>query len=552
MTKRMTDKCAFAWRVALLVAVVCLLGGQADAQTTAWWHFDEAAAGTSAAANTVENSCNPGTYCDVFSCEGAGTNGYSAYLPRYARPFPGLRVYDPVSGETYMNRSAMEFRTASRGSLKAYYGGVLRTSAPDGFMPGSKSQLTVECLVCTTGMVAETFAPIVSYLSGTAFMNERWAIYYQKHSGSNKLALRFKGAVKMESSAVDADITDGRWHHIALSWDGSNAKIYVDYELKRNYTDFSSGDIAVNYNPDIYIGGYTTQYNDNSGCRRFNGLIDEVRISNAVLEPAQFLRLLPTSGDADEVVRMRFDSAVGGPLRHGEVVTENFDFQGQHYEYSGSDPATYDMTTMPAKRIANTESAVALPDVSSYCQTTNEAGYASYVLVTNIVAAIGTGDRNYTIEAFFRARDSLRGKTLLKIQKANSTGTYGHIYFTDDGYVQFIRTERVYWGLAYSTYESSVSEDGCWHHIAVVNDRTNDKVLFYFDHRLVKTSDVKVSALGDPTLWHLYVGVGATQNVIEPAKFFNGWIDELRITKRALGPSEFLHGRTPGPMVIVE
>ena len=92
--------------------------------------------------------------------------------------------------------------------------------------------------------------------------------------------------------------------------------------------------------------------------------------------------------------------------------------------------------------------------------------------------------------------------------------------------------------------------DGNWHHVALVVDRTHRKAGFYLDRTLIKeTQDFtlasQVSTFDDPRK-PLKIGDGWGGNTDEALQDLS--IDELRITRRALDPLEFL---TPGPVAAI-
>jgi hypothetical protein len=72
-----------------------------------------------------------------------------------------------------------------------------------------------------------------------------------------------------------ADVNDGRWHHVAGTYDGSQICLYVDGKLDISST--ASGTIIINDQP-VYIGENSEQSN-----RFWNGLIDDVRIYSYAL-----------------------------------------------------------------------------------------------------------------------------------------------------------------------------------------------------------------------------------------------------------------------------
>ena len=92
--------------------------------------------------------------------------------PAFGPAFSGLAVYDPVSGTTNVNCSAMRFVTARGGSNpgansgRAYYGGAFKVDKAT-LYPGCTDAVTIEALVCTTGGVFNTFGPIIGCLAGS-------------------------------------------------------------------------------------------------------------------------------------------------------------------------------------------------------------------------------------------------------------------------------------------------------------------------------------------------------------------------------------------------
>ena len=78
--------------------------------------------------------------------------------------------------------------------------------------------------------------------------------------------------LKHKDISVNFDFLDGKWHHVAFTYDGTTRKIYIDGELKKS--DTPSGTLPPSGNP-LQIGKYY-------GGTEFNGIIDEVRISKTI------------------------------------------------------------------------------------------------------------------------------------------------------------------------------------------------------------------------------------------------------------------------------
>lgn len=83
--------------------------------------------------------------------------------------------------------------------------------------------------------------------------------------------------------AGDADVADGQWHHVAAVYGGGKSCIYIDGRPD-NEIDMS-GSIATNNEP-VCIGE-----NSQARGRAFNGMIDDVRIFDYALSPAEISML---------------------------------------------------------------------------------------------------------------------------------------------------------------------------------------------------------------------------------------------------------------------
>jgi hypothetical protein len=85
------------------------------------------------------------------------------------------------------------------------------------------------------------------------------------------------------------NIKDGKWHHLAVSYDNTTKtmKMYLDYEeiLQREQVEK-----LLPYKDMVYrCGRFCSE-------RGFSGWMDEIRLSNTVLEPQDFIKLMPSDG----------------------------------------------------------------------------------------------------------------------------------------------------------------------------------------------------------------------------------------------------------------
>ena len=538
--------------------------GAAMADTVAWWHFDECDPGTTAPADTVASDEAPTTYAHVYTI--GDNDAMSAlhenegdYLPKYAKPFRGRAVYDPVSDITRINSAAMKFNVARGGSSpdtdagRARYGGGLKFDGGKTLYSSlaGTCALTVEAFVCSTGGVYNLFAPIVGCVSGTSWTSEYWALYMRD---DGTIAVRFAAGGSTSvwytgDGRGTTKVNDGEWHHVALTYDGSNVRIYVDYVLDKKSSDSSdrvygkTGNIAVYGDQTAtWIGGYA--YGDaTNGSRKYPGLIDEVRVSNATLTPDQFLRMQPIDMDPDELVRVSFV-----PDEYNVLLKNDYrnlaDMLGPNRptavfrKVSGAGSSVYDTATKAGSIMAaKAETDVWSEDVASFYQETNDVGKANYVQMPSISKLLYGSDganASYTVEMFYKTRSTVRGTTsdrqvLMKFSGAPYFNVLFNALNSNLLYVPRTDDANQYLGSRFSN-----ADDSKWHHVAIVVDGANQSMNFYLDYTLDKTQAGALPAVG--TGYSLFFG--AKEN--GGGQWFDGWIDDIRVTRRALTPDEFL------------
>jgi hypothetical protein len=107
------------------------------------------------------------------------------------------------------------------------------------------------------------------------------------------------------------------WHHVAMTYDGSNVRIYMDGTLVK--TQAASGSITTNTNP-LYIG------NQNGYPEFYGGSVDEVRIWNVVRSQAQIQANMNnelTGSESGLVAYYKFNE--GTPAGNNTAITTTAD-----------------------------------------------------------------------------------------------------------------------------------------------------------------------------------------------------------------------------------
>ena len=575
--------------IVLATAVLVAASITVRADTIAWWHFDEDAPGTKAQADTIAPDQAPTHYAtpEAMSAKtiyAAGSDEYdaSAYAPTYTRPFRGRVIYDPVTDTYRTNSAAMRFNSA-KGTYPAEYGGCIKVPNTQSLLSPCSAAFTVEAFVCTTGKttsVANNFAPLVASVNGTKFTSEQWALYMDV-SGSTALgglSIRLGTSagycVKYGSGGATATkINDGNWHHVAYTYDSAletpAVKLYIDHVLAKtwaynpNSSDANDKKITgtISYGDDnaIYIGGYDNFANSSGstiyGYRRYPGVIDEVRISNAALAPAQFLRMRP-SADTNVILQISFDP---DEYETTPSTTKNFsdaidpDFQKTLYKSNGASNTAFDSSVKAGATVGcGPADDHGVANVAAFHFVTNGTGTSGSYLQASSFSGRFSGHSNYTLECFYKTGGQVRGptsnrQTLFKggsdkyvasatLCNESSTGNMG-----TGGILLSYRDAADGGKQVYDSTADTNLDDGFWHHLAIVIDGDHEEARTYIDGRLSKTRTGYTPAHFSG--YSIFIGCaygGA------PQQFFDGWMDNFRVTLRALNPSEFLAANPTG------
>lgn len=557
-----------AKRMWVRLATVALAGAaasSASATTTAWWRFDDKAPGqqTTNSTDWVVDSISY-VQAQPIMMKGTTDNEFDAATPAprpaYIAPFATGFVYDPVTKERRENVAAMNF-SAQPGrdangtkDLPSYYAAALRVGgAAEGQAEATQPSdaITVECFVRTTATGADFngLAPIFAKRKGWDWPKESYALYMD---GAGKMVARLKGAPYFyNDSNRQYCVNDGKWHHVALTYSASDAKVkvYVDYRLDMEKTIEGGGQIAYDEStatPNLHalwIGG-TANYGESNGRRTFPGDIDELRISDTALKPEEFLRLETPD---EPTYRLTFDM----PSANGYVdSTSKRTFLDTSRRVSDGlflsawlkctdeknkpGSALYDteMTSADALRAGVFSNATANAAAVEF-QPKTEGG--RYVKVENFTKEfLGNQRGSFTAECFFKTRGPVgTSQTIFQI---GATPTMKVLFNADNSGRLFYCWNTNSWAGAAGTHtDTNRPDDGQWHHVAFVYDDVRKQIRCYLDYR----RDYAVCATNALDLnASLMVGGGYSGGKF--GQCFDGWIDDVRVTKAALSPEEFL------------
>ena len=271
-----------------------------------------------------------------------------------------------------------------------------------------------------------------------------------------------------------------------------------------------------------------------------------MRVSNVALTPDQFLRMQPIDADPDVIAYVAFDpdelNEYDNGLSDGVDLSSYTRQKARFKKVSGADAnaSRFDTVAKVGAVMADKlETDHWIENAASFCQETNGVGKANYIQMPAISALIRGNDgtnASYTVEMFYKTRNQVNESNADQRQVLMKFGQsyYFNVLLANGGLLCVSQTKPD--GEDRHNYDTVTNrtDDGSWHHFAVVVDGAAQKVSFYSDYRHEKSQTGALPDIGSGTS----IFFGAKESGL--GQWFDGWIDDIRVTRRALGPSEFL------------
>ena len=181
------------------------------------------------------------------------------------------------------NTGSLLFTNAGLPSSPAASGSVVNVSGNVFIEP--VTNFTAEAFICVREHVG--YAQVIGKKHAG---NDGWIAWSLAYNNDGNLRARFDTSSDGASTnghnqtfESSSKVNDGQWHHVAMTYDypTKTVRLYKDYEIVKE---------AVTINP---VRVDAANYLIGAGDKAFDGWIDEVRLSNRVLAPEQFLRAVP-------------------------------------------------------------------------------------------------------------------------------------------------------------------------------------------------------------------------------------------------------------------
>lgn len=375
----------------------------------------------------------------------------------------------------------------------------------------------------------ELFVRAASNASLGYLVNHTGGAWRLQWNGSKQLVFK-KNWTALGTSAA---LNDGVWHHVAVVQDKTAGTLsyYVDYQLVSLSNETTELDSSSDY---LIIGAYTWDGQYNYNVQSTKCAYDEVRLVKRTLSPLEFLHTRTYPVDSDTVAYMSFDSSTAAKydidLGTSKLGCGSRGRGTRTVAVDNSDKAAASLYPQARSTDAFADDGALSIDLGDGGNNGNNG--AGYVF-SDPNHLVGT--KSFTAEVFAKF-------TRLP------ANYWGHIFFQRGMWLIFVDGYghlgcRVVRPTGNDTSTDTVSlVDNTWHHIAVVYDATLGTYSFYLDYSLFhRFTDVSF----DDSAHNGKFGFGGneddTNNNWSMTGGVNGALyDELRITKRALKPTEFI------------
>ena len=532
-------------------ALVLSGAGIVQAETFGYWRFQDNAPGV--AATNLASDFN------AVALNGtAKINGTGSTYPAFRADVPGTNIFSGILGGALLNAnnsSSLFFTNNSATPINSQSGGYVEvTNSPSLAFP---TNFTVEVFVKINRHVNWPLLIGKAREYNTNGVGASWGIDIESN-GSVKS--RFDTQPLFATSPGFNDnfpgivIEDGKWHHVAVTHDDATrlTSIYVDYV---KYNSHSTVGTVVYDAKSLFMGRGA------GSDQALDGWLDEIRITDKVLTPNQFLSTVTVPADAQ--LYWQFDDAATVPSTATSLVCETGSplMDGKSKLSGGGTVMPAFSTDVP---LANTRKIT-----QGYKGAVVNASNRSSLLFVNTglpsntnsaaggqVSASGfQSPSNFTAEAFIKVNRHVNYALIVGKVRVGDNPTWSMEVEAGGTLRCRLDTYPADWNLGTNTYGANAAvgfnqtfgsgvnvEDGRWHHVAVSYETATKRVKLYVDY-VQKMSSTTINPIvytgGD-----ILIGNGAGERA------FDGWIDEVRITPRLLGTNEFLHTLLPAGTMI--
>jgi hypothetical protein len=149
---------------------------------------------------------------------------------------------------------------------------------------------------------------------------------------NGKIAFGVNNGTDSYTAISETFVADGNWHHIAVTRNSESGviQIFIDGILDKSVSTNVTGNISyrngrdVNWPNEPYIVLCAEKHDyDNSNYPSYNGILDELRISNIIRYSSNYTPLLILPDDDFTMALYHFDEGSGNLLNDQAVISGN-------------------------------------------------------------------------------------------------------------------------------------------------------------------------------------------------------------------------------------
>ena len=378
-----------------------------------------------------------------------------------------------------------------------------------------------------------------------------------------------------------ADLADGEWHHIAITYSSGQYIMWCDYYATSSEATWGAGSLYKSLYTAIHVP-QTVQRPLKLFNGIFRGKVAGLRVSRGVLDRSEFLRAFDFP-DTHTLFHWKFDGAAEESLP--SVVTNdapNYAMSlANQFCRKGDCSSLMALTgnglrmdstngTAPAysgsvwrKYVCIGKEVVSTNRTSAYFRPDSISSVNPGISVSRSAIDFTYGG-DFTLEAFVRFdfdswRERIAGSVegekyvdIFGVRNANDSLCKLYAVVNAQGDFMWLNNTVVKnAGGVKSGRDARLFKTGRWHHVALVYDSSAKTFTTYVDREAAITLDMsEETPYFDPT-GYFYFGakhVGGTSGGSAP---FEGLLDEVRLSDVVLAPEEFLSASSGAGILIV-
>ena len=464
----------------------------------------------------------------TFAASSVNARGTGGVLPVFSKRHPARTIYTDAGRNEVLATDPGSIYITSENATTLKNGGGDVVFDTFGTWISQQRSCTVEFFVRTE--VYQQYAGAWSML-----LSGQTQVFYAADGGEPDLSFAVEaGTSKGRATPANKDsFINEAWQHVAVVYDRENQKV----TCYRNYGAGAEKDLVITETSEsapLYLGSSYGRAKNTSNC--FNGWISCLRVTKGALMPDEFMRAGVGEGAGDTVVLFDFRGRAGTAVDMVKPKLGDADaYTGRPYNKSLA--PTY-VDDIPGEAIFDGEAGVAAKvplskRVGAISFTAQTSGYLVFDSLSTAVSDL----EEYTIEFFAKCEETAAWKAAISWNDIGKLGTQkpNEVQIPGNAATTVTVQSEGQGSFSFTPKAGTNVADGQWHHVAVTYVQATDSYTLYYDG--VKGGSLSANGKHAFTASPFVLG---TEIGNRDKELYNGKISCLRVSSRALSPSEFL------------